>query len=238
MDSREVKASNNIIFVFGSNLAGRHGKGAALDARRLYGAEWGVGVGRTGNAYAIPTKDLNLYTLPLTSIQAHVDFFIVYARAHPELTFEVTRVGCGLAGYKDLDIAPMFRMAPGNCKLPEAWTRILSGELEEEKPWLGCQECDVIFKCHDGYEPCIRNKRRYYPMLLPKFNKGCLLVHVKAKKYYSVLDTPINVKLESSGKPAYAYKELGGNTIWVREQNEMEDGRFQIAHSIEEPNHE
>lgn len=107
-----------LIFVFGSNLAGRHGKGAALYARQHYGAEYGVGVGRTGNAYAVPTKDEHLQTLPLDVIAVHVDCFLEYANAHSQLAFYVTRVGCGLAGYRDEDIAPLFKLAPINCILP------------------------------------------------------------------------------------------------------------------------
>lgn len=109
------------IFVFGSNLAGRHGAGAALFARQNHGAIYGRGVGPQGNAYAIPTKDYQIKTLPLTAIAPHVKDFIGYARAHPELTFQVTRIGCGLAGYTDGQIAPMFRGAPDNCILPEGW---------------------------------------------------------------------------------------------------------------------
>lgn len=109
------------IFVFGSNLAGRHGKGAALDARWKYGAKYGVGVGRTGNAYAIPTKGFNLCTLPLDYIESEVSIFLQYAADHPELEFFVTKIGCGLAGYKEHQIAPMFRGAPANCELPEGW---------------------------------------------------------------------------------------------------------------------
>lgn len=109
------------IFVFGSNLAGRHGKGAARDAVLYHGAKRGVGWGRTGNAYAIPTKDKNLRTLPLPEIQDYVSDFLWYAGDHPELEFNVTRIGCGLAGYKDSDIAPMFQGAPMNCNLPDGW---------------------------------------------------------------------------------------------------------------------
>jgi hypothetical protein len=113
--------AETMIFVFGSNLAGRHGKGAALDAKRLYGAKLGVGVGRTGNAYAIPTKDEKLRTLPLDVIEKHVSDFLVYAEANPTLHFKVTRVGCGLAGYTDDQIAPMFASATLNCILPDGW---------------------------------------------------------------------------------------------------------------------
>ena len=107
------------IFVFGSNLAGRHGAGAALFARNNYGALYGQGVGRQGNSYAIPTKDYRINTLPLETIQGYVNEFLLYARNHPELDFQVTRIGCGLANYNDAQIAPMFTNAPSNCSLPE-----------------------------------------------------------------------------------------------------------------------
>ena len=109
------------IFVFGSNLAGRHGAGAALFARQHHGAILGQGSGRQGNSYGIPTKGMHLEVLPLTMIKAHVLTFLDYAKAHPELTFQVTKVGCGLAGYKESEIAPMFRDAPENCSLPDGW---------------------------------------------------------------------------------------------------------------------
>lgn len=109
------------IFVFGSNLAGRHGKGAALFAARHHGAEYGVGRGRTGNAYAIPTKDHYLGILSLPRIQAHIEDFITYAKAHPGLTFHLTPVGCGLAGYSREDIRPMFKHAPPNVVFLPEW---------------------------------------------------------------------------------------------------------------------
>lgn len=118
-----------MIFVFGSNLGGRHGKGAALFARQHHGAEYGIGVGRQGNSYAIPTKDARLQPLFLARIASYVSDFLDYARAHPDLEFEVTRVGCGLAGYHETDIAPMFKCAPPNCHLPEGWR-----ELSECQP--------------------------------------------------------------------------------------------------------
>jgi hypothetical protein len=111
------------VFVFGSNLAGRHGKGAALAARTLHGAQLGVGEGRTGNAYAIPIKTRDLRARTLDEIRASVDTFKEYAGAHPETLFEVTRVGCGLAGYRDYQIGPMFAGSPANCVLPDEWLR-------------------------------------------------------------------------------------------------------------------
>lgn len=114
-----------MIFVFGSNLAGRHGKGAALYAKQHHGAVYGVGVGRTGDSYAIPTKDHNIRTLPLHYIEEYVHQFLAYAKSHPNLQFQVTKIGCGLAGYSEGQISPMFVDAPENCRLPEGWHKKL-----------------------------------------------------------------------------------------------------------------
>lgn len=124
--------STRPIFVFGSNLAGRHGKGAALAALREHGAIYGRGVGPQGFAYAIPTKDARLSTLPLEVIATHVAQFLRYAREHPALTFEVTAIGCGLAGYRPAQIAPFFRGAPSNCGLPGEFTAILRSDRQSE----------------------------------------------------------------------------------------------------------
>lgn len=109
------------IFVFGSNLAGRHGGGAAHVAHQDYGAVWGVGEGLTGKSYALPTKDRHLHTLPIEDIAAYIATFLDVAFSHPETAFAVTRVGCGLAGFTDDEIEPFFVDAPDNCHLPEGW---------------------------------------------------------------------------------------------------------------------
>jgi hypothetical protein len=109
------------VFVFGSNLAGRHGGGAAKDAHRLYGAILGKGVGYHGNSYAIPTKDQYLNTLDLSDIRTYVNEFIKFATDNRDLYFFVTRIGCGLAGYSDSLISPLFYKAPKNCELPYGW---------------------------------------------------------------------------------------------------------------------
>ena len=103
------------IFVFGSNLAGRHGKGAALYAATHYGAVRGVGSGITGSAYAIPTKDRSLRVLPIGEIKRYIDTFIEYARLHNDDVFLITAIGCGLAGYLPAEISPLFRDVPENC---------------------------------------------------------------------------------------------------------------------------
>lgn len=109
------------IFVFGSNEAGRHGKGSAKVAHKNFRAEYGVGKGRTAQAYAIPTKDRHLQVLPLEQIAVNAHEFIAYALANPSLNFFVTKVGTGLAGYSDDQIGPMFATVPPNCSLPYEW---------------------------------------------------------------------------------------------------------------------
>ncbi len=116
------------IFVFGSNLAGRHGKGAAHAARMYYNAEYGVGEGLTGRCYAIPTKDKKIQTLPLEEIQKYVNTFIEYVIEHPHKEFFITRVGCGLAGYLNSQVAPMFKPLYGlkNVDFPKPWEKHLN----------------------------------------------------------------------------------------------------------------
>jgi len=111
------------IFVFGSNLAGFHGGGAAHIAHKLFGAEWGVGVGPTGQCYAIPTMQGGVET-----IRPYVDDFIRYAGQHPESLFRVTRIGCGIAGFTDEQIAPLFKAAAAmeNVSLPNGWREVIS----------------------------------------------------------------------------------------------------------------
>lgn len=109
------------VFVFGSNLAGRHGKGAAKWALENRGAQYGKGRGHWGNSYAIPTKDENLHTLPLSRIVGYVLEFLDYARDNPHTLFQLTPVGCGLAGHKREDIEPMFEGAPNNVLWPPEW---------------------------------------------------------------------------------------------------------------------
>lgn len=126
--------TNGEVYVFGSNLAGRHGKGSALVAKERFGARYGNGKGRQGQSYAIPTKDGRPGTPPLADpratlslpgIRSGIDTFIAYAMSRPEERFFVVRLGCALAAHADADIAPMFSAAPPNCGFPEKW-----------RPWL------------------------------------------------------------------------------------------------------
>jgi hypothetical protein len=123
MENEKVRRN---IFVFGSNTRGMHGAGAARFALQKYGAIYWQGEGLQGNSYALPTLDGNLDQLNRIAIEVHVERFLCFAAEHPEMDFQVTRVGCGLAGFLDSEIAPLFASAPANCKFDSAWT-----------PWLG-----------------------------------------------------------------------------------------------------
>ena len=99
-----TELKENEIFVFGSNLEGMHGGGAARLAYNKFGAIWGQGVGLQGQSYGIPTMHGGV-----DAIKPYVDEFIEFAKSHPELTFLVTRIGCGIAGFRDEEIAPLFK---------------------------------------------------------------------------------------------------------------------------------
>ncbi len=108
----------NEVFVFGSNLRGTHGGGAAWLAYKKFGAIMGQGVGLQGQSYGIPTMQGGVET-----IRPYVDDFIAFAKTRPDLTFLVTRIGCGIAGFQEREIAPLFEKAHDveNIVLPEGW---------------------------------------------------------------------------------------------------------------------
>ena len=115
---RITELGENEVFVFGSNLAGAHGGGAAVLAYRKFGAIWGQGVGLQGQSYGIPTMHGGV-----DAIKPYVDEFIEFAKTRPDLTFLVTRVGCGIAGFTNEEISPLFAKAHEveNIVLPSGW---------------------------------------------------------------------------------------------------------------------
>lgn len=117
-----TELADDEVFVFGSNLAGMHGGGAAATAHRCFGAVWGKGVGLQGRSYAIPTMQGGVKT-----IKPYVDEFIVFAKSHPELRFLVTKIGCGIAGFREEQIAPLFAEAIDvkNIILPRDFVEII-----------------------------------------------------------------------------------------------------------------
>lgn len=120
-NDRITKLGENEIFVFGSNIQGAHGGGAAWFAHKAFGAEWGVGEGLTGRTYALPTMEGE------ASLKKAVNNFIACAKAHPELTFLVTAVGCGIAGYTPNEVASLFKEATSleNVFLPQVFWEVL-----------------------------------------------------------------------------------------------------------------
>jgi len=123
-DSQNLLPSN-VVFVFGSNELGIHGAGAAKFARANYGALNGCGEGLQGQSYAIPTKASPYVSLPLQQIKTYVERFLTFAKLNNHLTFLVTPIGCGLAGYQHNDIAPFFKDATTNVSLPPEWKEII-----------------------------------------------------------------------------------------------------------------
>lgn len=131
---------DNFIFVFGSNLAGKHGKGAALFAKQHHGAIDGQGCGFMGRSYGIPTKDGRPGTpplhrpgavLPIEVIEVYVDIFKQEAATlYADNLFQVTRIGCGLAGYKDCQIAPLFQGSSSNVLFDLAWNEFLGNNVK------------------------------------------------------------------------------------------------------------
>jgi hypothetical protein len=118
----------NQVFVFGSNEAGLHGAGAAKLAHQKFGAVYGVGFGLQGKSYAIPTKDLQICTLPLDKIEYYIYSFLTEAMEYPDTEFLVTKIGCGLAGYSEEEIANLFKnkFIPENVTLPESFYNIIN----------------------------------------------------------------------------------------------------------------
>ena len=114
--------NENEIFVFGSNLEGSHGGGAAVIASKKFGAVWGQGVGIQGQSYGIPTMHGGV-----SSIKPYIDEFINFAKKNPTLDFLVTRIGCGIAGFREEEIAPMFKTAIQleNVYLPDTFWDII-----------------------------------------------------------------------------------------------------------------
>lgn len=113
--------AEDTVFVFGSNMAGTHQGGAAKTAHLHFGAMKGVGRGWSGQSFAIPTMNEHLQQMPLSQIQHYIDDFKIYTQNHPKLKYFITSVGCGVAGYKVEEIAPMFKGISHNVIFPQSF---------------------------------------------------------------------------------------------------------------------
>lgn len=178
---RISELKENEIFVFGSNLAGAHGGGAARLAYERFGAVWGEGVGLHGQTYAIPTMQGGVDT-----IRPYVDAFIGFAKGHPLLTFLVTRIGCGIAGFRDEEIAPLFTDAidQDNIILPKEFVdNILSGSEH-------CYHLERFLTAQKyNYENALREitdgrKRTHWIWFV--FPQLAVLGHSANAKYYGI----------------------------------------------------
>ena len=128
-----IKSKEGMIFTFGSNLSGIHGAGAARFAHQNKGAVMGKGIGLQGQSYAIPTKGVNITFMPLIQVARYIRQFREFALERPELDFQVTQVGCGLAGFTKEQIAPLFKSSPSNCYFDMEWQPLLG---DSHNYWL------------------------------------------------------------------------------------------------------
>ena len=178
---RISELKDNEIFVFGSNLAGAHGGGAARLAYDKFGAVWGNGVGLQGQSYAIPTMQGGVGT-----IKPYVDDFIRFAKDHPGLTFLVTRIGCGIAGFRDGEIAPLFADAIDveNIILPKEFVESISpdgGRRYDLERFLKAQSFhygNALQEITDG-----RKRSHWIWFIFPQLSA---LGHSANAKYYGI----------------------------------------------------
>lgn len=122
------------IWVFPSNEAGKHARGLARMARVNFRAEFGVGSGRTGNAFAIPVRDKHNRMLPLNAVADSIAAFLDHARHQPQLNFFIPRIGCAAGEFSDDQIGPLFARASENCSLPQAWMPYVAQARSKPRP--------------------------------------------------------------------------------------------------------
>jgi len=146
------------VFVFGSDLAGRHDSGAARVAAQHFAAVKGVGRGWAGQSFAIPTLNEHMQQMPLSQIAHYVDDFKIYAKNHPKMKYFLTALGCGIAGYKVSEIAPLFKGIHSNVIFPESFRPFIEEDAVSKFPDLTAEivhafiKDEVIFYFDHGYE--------------------------------------------------------------------------------------
>ncbi|MEB3766364.1 hypothetical protein [Acinetobacter sp. MD2] len=138
--------NDDTIFVFGSDLAGKHSEGAARIAQQFFGALHGVGRGWSGQSFAIPTLNEHLQPMLLAQIQHYIEDFKIYTKQHPNTHYFITALGCGQAGYQTSDIAPLFRGISSNVTFPESFQPYIETNAAALFPNLDAQMLQQIFK--------------------------------------------------------------------------------------------
>lgn len=174
------------VFVFGSNLAGHHAGGAARTSLHKFGAVWGQGVGLQGQSYAIPTMQGGVET-----IKPYVDEFIAFVKKHPKLTFYVTCIGCGIADFKDEEIAPLFSEAVGieNVILPKTFFNVLAAEQSEANNLNRFLEGQrTPFADYELALNEVNNGRKIFHWIWYIFPQLCGLGHSRQSTYYGIAD--------------------------------------------------
>ena len=157
-ESIVTELPEDTVFVFGSNLAGIHDSGAARVAAQHFAAVKGVGRGWAGQTFAIPTLNEHLQQMPLSQIEHYVDDFKIYAKNHPKMKYFLTALGCGIAGYKVSEIAPLFKGIHSNVIFPESFRPYIEEDAVSQFPNLTAETVhafindEVIFYFNHGYE--------------------------------------------------------------------------------------
>ena len=175
---RISELQSNEIFVFGSNLAGAHGGGAARAAYNKFGAVWGEGVGLFGQSYAIPTMQGGVET-----IKPYVDEFIRFAKEHGELNFLVTRIGCGIAGFRDSEIASLFKEAIDveNIILPRSFVKVIVLDTYDLERFVVAQESTYAQALQEVQDGCKVTHWIWY--IFPQLT---MLGHSRNSKFYGI----------------------------------------------------
>lgn len=156
----------NQVFVFGSNLAGLHRGGAARTAKEYFGALQGVGRGWSGQSFAIPTLNEHFQPMPLSQIAHYIEDFKIYTKNHPSITYFVTSVGCGGAGYQPKDIAPLFKGISNNVILPIRFKSFVEDnyklQLRKDVLQFFCRD-HLIFADNIEQNQMVKNSKKLHP---------------------------------------------------------------------------
>ncbi len=181
-ENTTIELPQNTVFVFGSNLAGQHDDGAARIAAHHFGAVAGVGRGWMGQSFAIPTVNEHFQSMPLSQIAHYVDDFKIYAQNHPNNCYFVTALGCGMAGYKVSEIAPLFKGIHDNVIFPESFKPYVDEHAISDFPTINAHFLqqllteDVVLYFDAGYD-CVEDALAKTDLNLSERDLAALLIN-------------------------------------------------------------